>query len=170
MTLISMMRRYTCADRARHAYSFVMLSRRNGPKACSSLSSRLIHNPISMATFSIGAAFTKSKAWVLAHKIWTGIILVVVLWGGYSAYASFAGGAKATSYVLGTVDKGTVVATVSGSGQVSAVNDIELSPKTSGTLVSVAVKAGDTVAKGALIAAVDPGTSGFELQSAKLAY
>lgn len=123
-----------------------------------------------MATFSPGAAFSKAKVWALAHKIWAGIILAAVLAGGYAAYGALSGGPKTTTYVLGTASKGTVVSTISGSGQVTAQNEIELSPKTSGDIVSINVKAGQEVAAGQVIASLDPGTSGFELESAKISY
>lgn len=123
-----------------------------------------------MATFSPGAAFSKAKGWASAHKVWSGVILVALLAGGYAAYGAMTGGAKATTYVLGTVGTGTVVSTISGSGQVSAENQVALSPKASGTIIAINVKAGDTVSAGQAIASIDPGTTLFELESAKLAY
>lgn len=123
-----------------------------------------------MATFSLRAAFSSVKAWALAHRIGAGVIAAAILGAAWFGYGALAGGAKETTYVLGTVEKGTVVSTISGSGQVTADNEVELSPKASGDIVSVNVRAGQAVAAGQVIASVDTGTSGFELESARLSY
>ncbi len=89
------------------------------------------------------------------HKTLMALLAVVILGGGYYAYSKFFSGTIATQYVLGAVTKGTIVSSVSGSGQVSALNQVDVKAKTSGDIVYVGVKAGQYVAAGTLIAQVD---------------
>ncbi len=91
----------------------------------------------------------------MQHKILSVFLAVIILGGGYYAYGKFAGGATATQYVLATVEKGTLVVSVSGSGQVSALNQVDVKAKTSGDIVYVGVKAGQYVSAGTLMAQVD---------------
>lgn len=96
---------------------------------------------------------------ITAHKVWSGIILVVALYLGYRVYQSLTSTTGETRYVVATVAKETVVASISGSGQVSAFNQIDLKPKASGDVVWVAVKAGDTIRAGQAIAQLDDKTA-----------
>jgi multidrug efflux pump subunit AcrA (membrane-fusion protein) len=63
--------------------------------------------------------------------------------------------AQATKYVLGQVTRGTVVASISGSGQVSGQNQVEVTPAVSGAITKVFVKAGDTVTEGTPLFEID---------------
>lgn len=86
------------------------------------------------------------------HKIITGIIVVLIVGGGYFAYSQLNKSTAQASYVLATVQKGTIVVSVSGSGQVSASNQVDLKPKASADLTYVGVTNGQQVKAGALIA------------------
>lgn len=89
------------------------------------------------------------------HTVWSLVIAVVVLGGGYKLYGSLTTPAAQTRYVLGTVATGTIVASVSASGQVSALNQLDLKPKASGDITAVYVKAGDVVRAGQALAQID---------------
>ncbi|MBU1348988.1 biotin/lipoyl-binding protein, partial [Patescibacteria group bacterium] len=60
-----------------------------------------------------------------------------------------------TKYVLSTVARGTVVSTISGSGQVSAENQLDITPEVAGTIVAVLVSNNDEVAAGTPLFAID---------------
>lgn len=90
-----------------------------------------------------------------AHKVISIIVLIVVLFGGYKAYAAYAAKTTTTQYSLATATKEPIAVTVTGSGQVASEHELSLSPKASGTLTSVTVKAGDQVHAGQVIATVD---------------
>jgi HlyD family secretion protein len=79
----------------------------------------------------------------------------VVLGGGYYAYGTITSTDGETLYTLGTVSKKTIVESVSASGQVSASNELSVTADVSGDLTSVAVKAGQKVGAGAVLARVD---------------
>ncbi len=94
----------------------------------------------------------KLTAFVIKRKILSGVVLVVIAVLGYAGYHAWAGNAVETRYVTATVQKGTLVTSVTGSGQISVSNQVDVKPKASGDVVSVAVKNGQEVKAGALIA------------------
>ena len=95
-------------------------------------------------------------SWALAHKITRTVAIIAVLGGWYWAYASFSSDNGATRYILGVVEKGTIIASVSASGQVSASNQLDIQAKTAGEIVSVSVASGQQVSAGQLIVTIDP--------------
>ncbi len=92
---------------------------------------------------------------IKAHKIWTGIIVLAVLWTGYFAYGKIFPKPTLNRYVLAAAQKGILISSVSGSGQMSAFHQLDLKPKVSGDITYVAVKSGDEVKTGDLIAKID---------------
>lgn len=90
-----------------------------------------------------------------AHKGRTFFILLLIIGGGYFGYAKFNKQDTLTRYVLAAVEKGTIIASVTGSGQVSTSNQVDLKPKASGDIVALNVKNGQEAAAGALIAQLD---------------
>ena len=92
---------------------------------------------------------------ILKHKIVSAVVAVVVVFGGYKAYSALTSTAGETRYVVATATKGTLVSSISGSGQVATVDQVDIKPKVSGTITSIYVKNGDTVKAGTLIASID---------------
>jgi HlyD family secretion protein len=123
-----------------------------------------------MPTFLQNMNMSKLKNYIIAHKVITGIALVVILFGGYKIIARMRDTSGETKYVLGTVQKGTISSTVSASGQVSASNEIDLKAKSSGDIVSVKVNAGDEISEGALIASIDSTDARIALRNAQISY
>ncbi len=111
--------------------------------------------------------FIRTKKFAFAHKFISGVALLVILGGGWFVVSAATHSPTETRYVLGTVKKGTVVSSISASGQVSASRQIDLKPEVSGTITYVAVKAGQTVGKGALIAQIDSSDAQKTLRDAK---
>lgn len=110
----------------------------------------------------------KIKNYVLSHKIISVAIALVLLGGGYWAYAQLTDTSGKTRYVISAVKKGTIVVAVSGTGQVSAQDQIELKPKASGEIVYLGAKTGDYVNAGQLILQVDSRNAEIDLKTAKL--
>lgn len=91
---------------------------------------------------------------------------------------------ETTKYVLGQVTKGTVISAVSGSGQVSGQNQVNVTPTVSGAVTKVLVKSGDVVTEGTPLFEIDRKTAlrsvrdaqqsvrdaQLSLQSAELSY
>lgn len=105
--------------------------------------------------------------WALAHKIISVVAVVVVFGGGYFAYGKMTADSGETRYVLGMVEKGTIVSSISASGQVSASNQVEIQPKASGEVIYVGVKEGQSVKNGAVIAQIDAKTAQKSVRDAQ---
>ncbi len=91
----------------------------------------------------------------LRHKIISLLVAVAVIWGGYSAYGKVHNTAAVTRYVLGSVEKGTLITSVDGTGQVSVSSQLDLKPKVSGNVVSIPVLSGASVKAGDVIVRLD---------------
>jgi len=92
---------------------------------------------------------------MLAHKITSILAILVLTWGIYYGYGKIFTTAGETRYVLAAVEKGTLISSVSGTGQVSASSQVDVKPKASGEVVLVAVKQGDSVKTGQLLVKID---------------
>lgn len=92
---------------------------------------------------------------VKTHILLTAVAVVALAGGGYYAYHRFAKAAAPVRYVTAAAEKGTLVSTVSGSGSVSASDQISLQPKASGDLTYLGVTAGQEVKAGTVIARID---------------
>lgn len=121
---------------------------------------------------SVSSAFARSsravRAFALAHKVWTALIAIVVLYGGYQAYGKLTAAPAVTRYVTSTVASGTVVATMTETGQVSASHTLSLSPKAAGEVVAVYVVPGQKVSAGQVIARLDATDALQSLANAEL--
>lgn len=124
-------------------------------------------NNIGMKRLFSARFFLSSKAFVGKHKILSGLMFLVLLGVGYYAYGKITSTAGDTRYVLANVEKGTIIATVSGSGQISTSRQIDLKPEVSGKITYVGVKAGQQVKAGTLIAQIDATDASKVVRDAK---
>ena len=99
--------------------------------------------------------FTKTKTFITTHKKTSIAIGILVIIGGYYVYKNLTSTAGDTTYVLGTVQKSTIVSSITGSGQVAANRTLDLKPQVSGNIVYVGVKEGQIVHAGDVIAELD---------------
>lgn len=97
----------------------------------------------------------KIRTYARAHKVVSGVVLFVVLFLGYTEYKSLTSTAGETRYVVSNVQKGALVVSVAGSGQVSTSNQIDLKPKASGEITWINVSSGDSVYAGQALAQID---------------
>ncbi|MDD5165386.1 MAG: HlyD family efflux transporter periplasmic adaptor subunit [Candidatus Pacebacteria bacterium] len=111
-----------------------------------------------------------SKIWsfVLSHKIWAIVILFVLVGGCYEIYAKISTGSTETQYTLSMAHLGTLTQTVTGTGQVSALNQLDVTSKVSGTITSINISVGDRVKKGDLIATIDSTDARRTLEAARI--
>jgi HlyD family secretion protein len=110
----------------------------------------------------------KIKAYIISHKVISVIALIVILLLGFWIYKKASSTSGETSYAIAAVEKGTIISSVSGTGQVSASNQVDLKAKVSGDIVAIAVKSGQKVKKGTLIAQIDSGDMQKSLRDAEL--
>ena len=98
---------------------------------------------------------SKIKLFITTHKIISIIILIVVIWAGYWIHGQLTSTTGEIKYTLSVVGKGTVIASVSGSGQVSTSSSIDLKPEVSGAVTYVGVNPGDQVYAGETLFSLD---------------
>ncbi len=80
------------------------------------------------------------------YFIWCAVIVVAV--GGYMWYRSSTATKTETRYAFSTVQKDTVVSSISGTGQIYGESQLDIQPKASGTVTKILVKVGDRVKAG----------------------
>lgn len=102
------------------------------------------------------------------HKFITAVIIIIIALGGYFGYKALKGNGQETRYVLAAVEKGTLITSVSGSGQVSVIDQIDIKPKTSGDVVYMGVKAGQEVKAGTLLIQIDTRDAQKTVQDAEI--
>lgn len=92
---------------------------------------------------------------ILERKLLSIVVAVALIGGGYYGYQKLFVTTVATRYVTVAVEKGTLVVSIAGSGQVSALNQVDVKARVSGDIVAVGVKNGQEIKSGALVAQVD---------------
>ncbi len=109
-----------------------------------------------MQNFSQWGVVLKTKSWVYGHKKTSIFIVLILLWGIWYTYGALTNTSGQTKYVLGNVTKGTIVSSVSGSGQVSTNHQLDVKPQVSANVIYIGHKQGDFVKRGDLIVELDP--------------
>ncbi len=92
---------------------------------------------------------------MLAHRVAVTALFVVVAVGGYYGAGTLNKKTTATIYTLGTVEKGTLITSISGSGQVSASDQLDVHPKISGDVIKTYVVPGQQIKTGDVLVAID---------------
>jgi HlyD family secretion protein len=114
---------------------------------------------------------TSLTTWIRTHLLTSSMIALVALGGGYWGYGKVFPTNTPLQYVIGAVVRGDIVTTVTGTGQVSAHNQVDLKPQgstqSSATIRQVNVKQGDQVQSGQLIAVIDNRTALIQLHQAQ---
>ncbi len=107
-----------------------------------------------MILTSISNLITNAAAWFQHRSLFGKVFLVLLLIGtGYFLYTRFASSASAVpTYQTATVEKGTLIVSVTGSGQVSTANNVEVTTQASGVVQKIYVSNGDSVKVGQKIA------------------
>ncbi|MGC9599227.1 MAG: HlyD family efflux transporter periplasmic adaptor subunit [Minisyncoccia bacterium] len=99
--------------------------------------------------------FKKLRERIYAHKVISAIVVILVVGGAYYWYSSSRGTVTVTKYVIENAAQGTVVSSVTGSGQVQAVTSIDIKPQVSENVTKVYVGVGDHVTAGQLLVQLD---------------
>ena len=113
-------------------------------------------------------AYASIKAQAIAHKAWATIVVLMLVVGGYESVANAqSSGSTVTKYAVAAVTQGTIIDTVSGTGQVGTSNQVELTSSVSGNLTSLPVIEGQSVTAGQVIATIDSSQAALDLQNAQ---
>lgn len=103
-------------------------------------------------------------SWSLRKKIFYGVILLVVIFGGYKIWGPKDNSANITTDF---VKFGNLKETILATGQVTSTTDLSLSFNSSGTVRSLKVKVGDKVKSGQVLATLEQGNQLAALTSAR---
>jgi len=104
---------------------------------------------------------------VKKRKAISAIAVILVFIGGYFGYKAIKGNDAAVSYVTSAVERGTIVVAVSGSGQVAAVNQVDVKSKASGDVSAVYAAPGQEVNSGQLIVQLSTSDAAKALKDAQ---
>lgn len=111
------------------------------------------------------------KHFIITRKILSTVIVVVLLLISYLIYSNYKSGSTATSYVFAKAEIKDIVTTISGTGQVSAANQIDIKSKVSGDIVYLNKEInGTNITKDTLIAKIDARDAEIALENARIAY
>jgi len=109
----------------------------------------------------------KIIALIRGHKIIFFFIIAVIALGGYFIYQKANAKEDNISYLTAKVERGLLISSISGTGQVSSSNQVEIKPKVSGDIVSVNVKNGQTVKQGGLIIQLNASDAARQINEAR---
>jgi multidrug efflux pump subunit AcrA (membrane-fusion protein) len=113
--------------------------------------------------------FTKLKIYIKAHRIVSAVVVILLATGGYYAYAGSTGTTTVTKYEVETAAEGSVVSSISGTGQVQAGTTINVTPQVSETVTSIPATVGEHVSQGQVLVRLNATNEERALQSAQLA-
>lgn len=105
---------------------------------------------------------------ILKNKFILFLLFIVFAVGGYWGYRVLYTKKKPVEYVTSEVTKGTLTVSVSGSGQVSSSNQVDVKSRVSGTLLRLYVKNGQEIAPATALAFLDSGDALKAVRDAQL--
>lgn len=89
--------------------------------------------------------------WLKGHKLYSVIILIILVGGGYWGWQKWFVGKDAVRYITAKVERGALTTSISGTGQVAVIDQLDLKAKASGDVIFVGAKVGDEVKSGATL-------------------
>ena len=112
----------------------------------------------------------KGKKWFSTKSFWLKALIVIIILGvvGGIIYSLFGTKKSTTQYQTGTVEKGTLVVAVTGSGTVSSANNTNITTQATGVVSTLYVKDGDKVKSGDKIMEIDLDLDGKQTASQAL--
>ena len=106
---------------------------------------------------------------IFKNKIALVIVVAIIAVAGYYGYGYFFKGGKTTvNYTTATAQRGTLISSVSGSGQVSASNQVDIKAKAAGDVLTVNVVAGQKVNEGDVLVKLDDSDAQKTVRDAQL--
>ena len=114
--------------------------------------------------------WSRLSKYISTHKFIITSIAIICIIGIYQIYKYAVIANTEPQYVLLPVHKGSIIQTVTGTGQVSASNQTDIQSQVSGTITGIYVAVGQAVTRGDLIATIDSKNASISLQNSKLSY
>ena len=114
--------------------------------------------------------FKKIANFVLSHKIISVLLVGTIIAGSWYGITALNKKQNSVKYVIAAATKGTLVSSVSGTGQVSTSNEVTISSKASGEITYVCVATGDDAENGQLLLKIDPTDAEQSVRDAQASY
>jgi multidrug efflux pump subunit AcrA (membrane-fusion protein) len=114
--------------------------------------------------------FKKIANFVFSHKLFSIILILAIIGGVWFMSSSVFAKKASVKYVVSTVTKGTLINSISGTGQVSSSNEVTINSKVSGTITSVSVAAGQDVSENKLLLSIDSSDATQSVRDAQASY
>ncbi len=111
----------------------------------------------------------KLRSFIIAHKFLSVVVAGAALAGGYYWYSAATAAPAGAKYVIARAATGTVVASVSGTGQVQNTATVDIKPQITETVTGVYVSPGDYVRAGQLLVQLDTTNEARAVRQAQLA-
>lgn len=108
------------------------------------------------------------KQFIAVHKFISFIIGIAAIGLIYYSYGKFTSTDGQISYVFATVEKGTLTSSISGSGQVSATQQLDIKAKAAGEITGILATQGQKVSAGTTLAQIDSREAQKSLRDAEL--
>ena len=100
--------------------------------------------------------------------IWPAVIIIIMLaGGGYFLYQKTTSGEQSVKYVTQKAAKGMLISLISGTGQVSTSNQVDIKPKVSGNITLLNASNGQTVKESQLLAQIDSRAAAVKVKEAQ---
>lgn len=93
--------------------------------------------------------------WARVHRVLAAVAVIAVVGAGWYGYKKITAVPAETRYIVANVTRGVLITSVTGTGQVSVVDQRDVKPKVSGDVTYVPVKNGQTVYAGQLLVQLD---------------
>jgi len=95
------------------------------------------------------------KVLILGHRVLSVVIMGAMLLGGYYTYGTLTSIDGETRYVTAVATKTTLISSITGTGQVSSSNQVDIKAQVSGEILALPVREGGDVRAGTAIAYLD---------------
>ena len=112
---------------------------------------------------------SKISKLIRKRKFISVIILLVIIGGGYFGYQRLSKNNDSVRYAIAAVEKGTLIVSVSGSGQVAVLDQIDIKPKVSGDITAINITKDQEVKEDQLLAVLDSTDAQREVSDAEIA-
>jgi len=99
--------------------------------------------------------YTKVDKYVRKHKIISAILALLVFGAIYLVISHSSADGTLVRYVTAHVEKGAIISSISGSGQVSASDQVDVKSKVSGDVTWVGVQTGQEILVGQALVSID---------------
>jgi HlyD family secretion protein len=113
--------------------------------------------------------FKRIADFVFSHKIFSIGLVLVIIFGAWFAVGLFSPKAS-VKYVVSAAAKGTLITSISGTGQVSSSNEVAINSKVSGEVTYVGVASGQDVSENKLLLKIDSTDAAQSVRDAQASY